>query len=266
MPTSPRNRVQRRVSHFGNMEDWKRPNNTYSAVLNADGDSVEIDINVPKLWAENLHFQTWGSARILAGQLYTIPIDKDQFTADGISILELGAGTGLAGLAAATIWQTNLVLTDLAPFVPGLARNIEVNHAVLATRGGSACSGALDWNAPTTLPIFSGEDGGSAVDKTCTNTTDKARVIIAADCLYSEDHPRMLTGAILAWLHPGPHSRVIICYPLRIAYLDIIRELWALLEEGGLEAVSEGKEEITDKVWDDERLHEWGVWKWRDAK
>lgn len=246
------------------MEDWKRPNNTYKAVLSAAGDSIEIDINVPKLRAENLHFQTWGSARILAGQLHTIPINKNQFTTEGINILELGAGTGLAGLAAATIWQTDLVLTDLSPFVPGLARNIDVNRAMLTTQGASASSGALDWTAPATLPIFRDERG--PVEKTYASATDKARIVLAADCLYSEDHPRMLTNAIFAWLRPGPDSRVIICYPLRIAYLDIIRELWELLEAGGLESVSEGKEEITDEVWDDERLHEWGVWKWRDAK
>jgi predicted nicotinamide N-methyase len=243
------------------MEDWKRPINKYITILNSTGETVEIDINVPKLRAENLHFQTWGSARILAGQLHTIPIHPDAFTPEGINILEMGAGTGLAGLAAALVWQTSLVLTDLAPFVPGLARNIEVNTDLLKQRGASASSGALDWNEPSTLSIFRNDLG--QIEQVYTSDEDKAGVIIAADCLYSEDHPRMLTNAILAWLKPGPNSRVIICYPLRIAYLDIIRELWDLLEAGGLDSVSEGKEEINDEVWDDERLHEWGVWKWR---
>lgn len=257
------------------MEDWKRPINKYKAILNPAGDSVDIDINVPKLRAENLHFQTWGSARILAGQLHTIPLDpqhtfrpnNDGDDNDGaINILEMGAGTGLAGLAAAAIWQTSLVLTDLAPFVPGLARNIEVNHAVLAARGASARSGALDWNEPSTLPVLFGDDASKVERRrTYLSQRDKASVIIAADCLYSEDHPRMLTEAIFAWLRPGPHARVVICYPLRIAYLDIIRELWELLEKGGLESIAEGKEKITDDVWDDERLHEWGVWRWRDS-
>ncbi|ETN46667.1 uncharacterized protein HMPREF1541_00853 [Cyphellophora europaea CBS 101466] len=243
------------------MEDWKRPINKYKAVLDTGGENVDIDINVPKLRAENLHFQTWGSARILAGQLHTIPIEKAQFRENGVNILEMGAGTGLAGLAAAAIWQTSVTLTDLAPFVPGLARNIDVNKDVLSDRRASACSGALDWNQPATLPVFHHDP--EQIQQTYSSETDKARVIIAADCLYSEDHPRMLTNAILAWLRPGPDSRVIVCYPLRIAYLDIIRELWELLEAGGLESVSEGKEEITDEVWDDERLHEWGVWRWR---
>jgi predicted nicotinamide N-methyase len=254
-----------------NMEDWKRPINKYPVMLDSTGSTLEIDIHVPTLRAENLHFQTWGSARVLANQLHTIPVHPEAFTDSSASlaskpnILELGAGTGLAGLAAAALWRTSLVLTDLAPFVPGLARNIDVNRNLLEARGASAESGALDWEEPAELPVYSGEDGAEAkMGKVYRSERDKAGVIVVADCLYSEDHPRMLVGAIVAWLRRGKHSRVVVCYPLRVAYLDIIRELWELMEERGLESVGEGKEEILDEVWDDERLHEWGVWKWRE--
>jgi predicted nicotinamide N-methyase len=245
------------------MEDWKRPVNKYTVALDGDGSALEIDINVPKLRAENLHFQTWGSARILAENLYTIPMDESVFEGAAIDVLELGAGTGLAGLAAAALWKTNLILTDLGPFVPGLSRNIDVNREVLAQRGVAASAGTLDWEQPHELPVF--KDDPTKVLRTLSSSRDKASMIIAADCLYSEDHPRLLVNAIVAWLKPGSASRVIICYPLRIAYLDIIRELWELLESEGLESISEGKKEIPDKVWDDERLHEWGVWRWRQS-
>lgn len=246
------------------MEDWKRPINDYDVILDTHGHKVSININVPRLAAENLHFQTWGSARVLAGQLHTIPLDKDTFRDgnNGVKILELGAGTGLAGLAAAALWQTEAILTDLAPFVPGLARNIDVNQEVLSTRNARVLSGALDWNAPAQVPLFS--DDPAQPDRILHSETDKASVIIAADTLYSEEHPRMLGNAIFAWLKRSPEARVIVCYPLRVAYLDIIRDLWQVLEEGGLEAVIEGKEDIKDEVWDDERLHEWCVFRWKE--
>lgn len=243
------------------MEDWNRPINKYTVRLKPSGESLDIDINVPKLRADNLHFQTWGSARILAGQLHTIPIPANSFDGNGIGILELGAGTGLAGLAAAALWRTDLALTDLAPFVPGLQRNIEVNEKMLTQRNVRASCGSLDWNEPRALSLLGHNSDQREV---LSSQTDKASVIVVADCLYSEDHPQMLTSVILSWLKPGPKSRLIICYPLRVAYLDIIRDLWHLLEEAGLDSISEGKEEITDEIWDDERLHEWGVWKWRD--
>ena len=257
------------------MEDWTRPVNQYPVTIPTSPTSstttaLPIDIHVPTLRADNLHFQTWGSARILANQLHTIPLPADTFDptpnndSNGISILELGAGTGLAGLAAALLWRTSVVLTDLAPFVPGLARNIDANRELLRERGAVARSAALDWNEAGEMVVTGEEEGGDRVLRR-EREEDKASVIVVADCLYSEEHPRMLRDVIVGWLRKGPGARVVVCYPLRVAYLDIIRELWALLEEGGLESVGEGKEEIRDDVWDDERLHEWGVWRWREG-
>lgn len=249
------------------MEDWKRPINTYPVNLDSNTtNTIQLHINVPTLRAENLHFQTWGSARILAANLHTIALPPSTFTSDNsVNILELGAGTGLAGLAAAALWRTSAVLTDLPPFVPGLAENIAVNADTLASRNARVQSGALDWNAPSTLPIFS-TDAAAAEQSTVTlySSSSKARMIIAADTLYSEEHPGMLARTIFEWLDPTPEARVVLCYPLRVAYLDIIRELWAVLEEGGLESCGEGREEVKDEHWDDERWHEWGVFRWKE--
>ena len=79
-------------------------------------------------------------------------------------------------------------------------------------------------------------------------------VILAADVVYSEEHPELLSKTILRWLAAGPASRAVIAYPLRVAYLGQIRELWELLEAGGLEAIEEGREQASTKDWDDECL------------
>ena len=57
---------------------------------------------------------------------------------------------------------------------------------------------------------------------------------------------------------------------MRIAYLDAMREFWEVMEAGGLVCVKEGREELGDGMvgkekeeWDDERLHEWCIWKWK---
>lgn len=51
---------------------------------------------------------------------------------------------------------------------------------------------------------------------------------------------------------------------MRVAYIDYMREFWELMEEGGLVAEQEGRQEIDLREWDDEKLHEWSVWKWKD--
>jgi hypothetical protein len=75
----------------------------------------------------------------------------------------------------------------------------------------------------------------------------------------------MLSSAILRWLKHGPDARVIIAYPMRVAYLDEIRGLWELLQRGGLEAIDEGRELVGDD-WDDEALHEWSVRRWKTGE
>ena len=240
----------------------------FSIPTNIAGTAIDIELEEPALTAENLRLTTWGSSFILASLLHRIELDSESFRPaaalrSNISVLELGAGTGLAGLSAAAIWRTNVVLSDLAPIVPGLAVNISLNEGVLSTLGGSASCGTLDWASPDKLVLHSADAEGR--QHTLLAEVNKATAILAADTVYSEDHPALLSGAILTWLQRSSHARAIITYPMRVAYLDEIRELWKLLQSGGLEAIDEGRK-LSGDDWDDEALHEWSVWRWRTGE
>ena len=223
-------------------------------------EEITIKLAEPALVAEGLYLQTWASSEVLARQIRHIDITFPQDSPSTIPVVELGAGTGLVGIAAACIWRKPVVLTELAPIVPGLAENIAVNGDVLAQGAAPVLCGTLDWAQPTVLELEKDASGKSAPDY---GRADKAHVLIASDTIYSEDHPEMLADVIVQWLSKDPEARAIIGYAMRVSYLDYIRDLWERLENAGLEAVQEGRDNADSKMFDDECLIEWCVWRWK---
>jgi predicted nicotinamide N-methyase len=63
------------------------------------------------------------------------------------SVLELGSGTGLLGMAAAAMWQTEVVLSDLPTIMANLNFNVDQNRATVERLGGQVGSGALTWGS-----------------------------------------------------------------------------------------------------------------------
>lgn len=111
----------------------------------------ELAIKEPPLTGDNLGLKTWGSSYVLAQMLHTIgqtslshllnPEDDQSRP----PVLELGSGTGLLGLAAAAVWRTHVILSDLPEIVPNLSYNVEKNRQMIQERGGSVVAGALTW-------------------------------------------------------------------------------------------------------------------------
>ncbi|KAJ4846830.1 hypothetical protein Tsubulata_004627 [Turnera subulata] len=67
----------------------------------------------------------WNSALFLSRWLASS--HPHHIDLQGKKVLELGAGVGLPGLAAARLGASRVVLTDIAPLLPVLLRNVEVN-------------------------------------------------------------------------------------------------------------------------------------------
>lgn len=237
---------------------------TYT-VPTSEKDHVSLVISEASCSAEGLHLVTWSSAFLLSKELYHLQIDRAQLKdpATGYSILELGAGTGLTGIAAAAVWGGSALLTDLPTIVPGVQVNADLNKEAITAHGGRVACGTLDWNSPERIYIHntSGENESATIE---VNDETAFPVIVTADTMYTEDHPRLVSQTILKCLRRTKDARAVVMYAMRIAYIDHIREFWELMESGGLVAVQEGRAEIDLKDWDDEKLHEWCVWKWKD--
>jgi predicted nicotinamide N-methyase len=103
------------------------------------------------------------------------------------TVLELGSGTGLAGMAAAMMGGL-VTLTDVADVLPLLRENVALNyststwaqHVALRAQFGTIDVCELDWTKPMQLSKFS-----------------PVQFILAADCVYHETLLQDLLRVIL---------------------------------------------------------------------
>lgn len=208
------------------------------------GEYAEITLCEPALTADNLGLKTWASSYLLSKRLSLIsstllPISPTT------RVLELGAGTGLVGLAAAAIFKVPVLLTDLPEIVPNLSRNIKANvHLDIDVE-----AKVLDWRRTPVPPP---------------PEKDRYDVVLAADPLYSAEHPRLLVGMVGVWLKRNGDARAVVEMPLREGYGRERDDFRIRMNGTGLEVADEGVE----TGWDDwgtkggEVKCWWSVWRW----
>lgn len=135
--------------------------------------AVRVDLRQVALTDDALGARTWGAATVLALRLLGTRIPA--------SVLELGAGTGLVGLAlAAHAPHAHVVLTDYHPHV---LANLSYNAAASAAAARVAVR-ALDWRAAA-----AGHGLGT-----------RFALIAAADCVYEREHAELVAQTAAAHL------------------------------------------------------------------
>ena len=139
------------------------PEMTRTWIITASSSLPEVRFNIrePPLTGDNLGLKTWGTSYVVAKKLEDFGMKNlgHLFTKSGastgyasktslltnIKVLELGAGTGLVGIAAGAIWAADVYLTDLQDIAENLRFNVEQNAAIVGEFGGRISSGVLDW-------------------------------------------------------------------------------------------------------------------------
>jgi predicted nicotinamide N-methyase len=193
--------------------------------------SIDIFIHEPSMTSDNLGFKTWAASYLLAKRITDVPLPNGM-TCKPVTVLELGSGTGLVGIAAAAVLGTTVYLSDLAEIHENLKRNAEQNLDIVRKNNGNLVTGVLDWSNPTVLELSA---SGSHSDQSI-ESKDNFRfpLILAADTVYSDVHPKMLATVIGHWLEKCADSRVLLELPRRQGFSDQLKRLISELEATGL--------------------------------
>lgn len=251
-----------------------------------NSETVDIKLHEPSLTGDNLGHKTWVASYLLAKRLPTLlprlfPGIKTSSEIDNLHltpgtkyhknphrlrpvtpppptnrphILELGAGTGLVGLAASALFATHTHLTDLPSILPNLENNVHENASLTASS--TVTTSVLDWS-----------DRDSYIFR-----DPHYDLILAADSLYAPEHPTWLVqvmGLLLKW-DEERKARVVIELPYRSDEPPEHEELRLRMREKGFVLVEQG-EEVGYEDWEDLRAEGgqlevkcwWSVWRWR---
>ena len=95
----------------------------------------------------------------------------------GRRVLEIGSGTGVAGITAAAM-GAHVMLTDVPEVLPLLRENAARNANVIAKGGGSVVVRPCTWGA-----VLEDDEDGAAVSA----FIDRAELVLAADVAYHRD-------------------------------------------------------------------------------
>ena len=182
---------------------------------------VEVSIMETKL-SNGVGGKLWKAALLLAEQLEDDSEKRGGGGEDGTTIdvkdktvLELGAGVGLVGFAAAKLGAKEVVLSDFeAPLLEALRDSVEKNGCSEETTKVRW----LDWRADGATSS-SDEVVGASSKKTKTSLLkppehfleledkDTYDVILGSDCLYDSHHAALLPKVIKKRLSPSADAR-----------------------------------------------------------
>ncbi|KAF8669305.1 hypothetical protein HU200_051643 [Digitaria exilis] len=135
--------------------------------------SLPSPITVRALPSRGLSFQLWPSASTLLRVLPASPHLLPRAPSPPLTVLELGSGTGAAGLALAAALPARAVLSDLPDAVPNLRHNADLNAPLLASAGAAASVVPLPW-------------GDAAAMEEVAAAAAPFDLVIASDVVYYE--------------------------------------------------------------------------------
>ncbi|XVF62029.1 hypothetical protein PTKIN_Ptkin08bG0184200 [Pterospermum kingtungense] len=174
--------------------------------------SIESTVVIRQLPCEGLSFQLWPAATTLVTLLdnhrcypskspltRTLTALSNGCSGRKLTILELGSGTGLVGIAAAVTLGANVTVTDLPHVIPNLQFNVDANSDVVAKKGGTIKVAPLRWGEDDDVEVV-----GRGFD-----------LVLASDVVYHDHLFEPLIQTLRFLLNGGDGKKIFVMGHLR---------------------------------------------------
>ncbi|KAJ3156954.1 hypothetical protein HDU86_003489 [Geranomyces michiganensis] len=180
-----------------------------------------------------LGFQTWGSGYVLARLLDSgeIPMPPP-----GSQILELGSGTGLAGLVCARLLAQSCCHITLTDFQPAVLTNL-VHNTTANSLAATATVRKLDWIDGILHPPWPVPQSSLLYTDGTNLPHPRFQTMLVSDCAYDALHAAHIPKIVDVYLEAGPAARVYCVLPERPrfeaeleAFLDAMRREAGVVE------------------------------------
>ncbi|XP_021304260.1 methyltransferase-like protein 22 isoform X2 [Sorghum bicolor] len=137
---------------------------------------------------KSVGLQVWKAALLLADFVLHKSFSSSNF--DGVTAIEIGAGTGLVGLALAPVARRIFVTDRGTDILDNCLANVHINSGMLKFDEAKVCVRELDWKTSWPPPVGTYDPSdpsrylwsASEVEE-----AEKATVLFAADVIYSDD-------------------------------------------------------------------------------
>lgn len=117
-----------------------------------NGTILNVKLREPSMAGDGdaIGLKTWGTSYLVAQSLESIGAHYFPVSVTNKGVfLELGSGTGLVGIVAATVFGRHTVLTDLPEIMENLRHNVLLNTQPGGGMISTGCS-TLDWSRDDT--------------------------------------------------------------------------------------------------------------------
>ncbi|XP_052159754.1 uncharacterized protein LOC127777234 isoform X1 [Oryza glaberrima] len=133
--------------------------------------------------------QVWKAALLLTDFVLHKSFTSSEF--NGVTAIEIGAGTGLVGLALARVAKKIFITDRGSDILDNCLANVQLNSSMLKFDEAKACVRELDWKMSWPPPVFKC-DSSDPSSKYLWYTSEieaaeKATTLFAADVIYSDD-------------------------------------------------------------------------------
>ncbi|CAA6672563.1 unnamed protein product [Spirodela intermedia] len=142
--------------------------------------------------------QVWKAAMVLADFVVHVTATSSEF--DGITALELGAGTGFVGILLARISRRVFLTDRTAEILDNCATNVRLNSAAFNHGAAAVCLREVDWGKGWPPTVEQSRYSWSSAE---IEEAEGVSVLLAADVIYGDELTDLFFGIVEGLMSRG---------------------------------------------------------------